>query len=518
MANNRIINMDIKQILRLYDEGKSQRFISRELKLHRNAVHKYIVLCKGMDKPLSELLELDDGSFNKLFPLKVAAKSDQQIELENYLKSCTNEHKHVGFTVENLFQDYVSLYPDGLCRSQFYMHYNVMYKAPKGSLKIDHCYGQKLFIDFTGKHLHIVDKATGELMAVEVFVGILPASQYVFVKAVMSQSLTDFTLATTSCLDYIGGVPQSITTDNLKAAVNKASKTEPVLNKSFKDLAHHYRTTITPTRAYSPKDKAMVEGAVRIVYCSIFYKLRHRLFYDLDSLNNAISEELATLNTRKLSNREVSRHDQFIEEQKTLKPLPISPFTLWDYKQVRVQKMGYIFCSKYKNYYSIPYRFIGKQIQIRTNATCLQACYEGDIIATHLLNRKPGVYTTIKEHLHSDNQFYAQWSPMFFADMAKKIGDYTEQYVSKMIAESEYPETSYRSALAIINLKRLYCVQRIEAACKLAMDYAKKNCGVLQTILENNRDSIPTQTHHVPSASSIIHANVRGTAYYSTIN
>jgi transposase len=518
MANKRIINMDIKQIFRLYNEGKSQRFISRELKLHRNAVNKYILLYKEMDKPLNELLELDDGSFNKLFPLKVATKSAQQLELEHYLKSNAYEHKYVGFTIENHFQDYVALYPDGLCRSQFYTHYNTIFKSSKGSLKIDHCYGQKLFIDFAGKHLHIIDKATGALMPVEVFIGILPASQYIFVKAVMSQSLADFSMATTSCLDYIGGVPQSITTDNLRAAVNKSSKTEPVLNKSFKDLAHHYRTSITPTRAYSPKDKAMVEGSVRIVYCSIFYKLRHRQFYDLASLNSAISQELAKLNTRKLSNREVSRQDQFIEEQKTLKPLPINPFTLWDYKQVKVQKMGYVLCSKYKNYYSIPYRFIGKQIQIRTNATCLQACYEGDIIATHLLNRKPGEYTTIKEHLHSDNQFYAQWSPMFFADMAKKIGEYTEQYVSKMIAESEYPETAYKSALAIINLRRLYCVQRIEAACKLAMNYAKKNCGVLQTILENNRDSTATQTHDIPPATSIIHANVRGTAYYSSIN
>jgi len=518
MANKRIINMDIRQILRLHGEGKSQRFVSKVLKVHRKAVSKYISIFRDCKLSMKDILELDDGAFDKLFPSKQAAKSIEQVELEKFLLDYKSDQKFVGFTVENHWRYYLEQYPDGLCRSQFYAHYHTLFKAPKGSLRIEHTYGQKLYMDFAGKRLYLINKDTGELMPVEVFVGILPASQYIFAHAVMSQGLADFTYCTTACLDFIGGVPASITTDNLKSAVTKASKTEPVLNRSFKDLAHHYRTTITPTRAYSPKDKAMVEGAVRIVYCSIYYNLRHRQFYDLHSLNKAIREELAKLNARKLSNKVVSRYDQFSEEQATLKPLPLYHFELWDYKNIRVQKMGYAFCSKYKNYYSIPYRFIGKQIQIRTNAKYLQAYYESELIASHLLNLKPGSYSTIKEHLHSDNHFYAQWSPLFFADMAKKIGAHTELYVSKMIAQSTYPETAYKSAIAIVNLKRMYALDRIENACKLAIDYPKLNCGVLQAILENNRDLVPTPIEQMEVPTNIIHTNLRGSQYYSTIN
>jgi transposase len=517
MANTRIINMDIKQILRLYGEGKSQRFISRALNVHRSSIVQYLARVKELGMQLEVVLALDDKQFNVLFPEKKVAKSEQQIALEQFFTNQEKDQKYTGFTVENHWRTYLELVPDGLSRSRFYTYFQRIYKAPKGSFKVEHAYGQKLFIDFTGKHLHIIDKDTGELQAVELFVGILPASQYIYVQACMSQKLEDFTDCTAHCLHFMGGVPQSITTDNLKSAVTTASKTEPVLNKSFKDLAYHYNTTITPTRAYSPKDKAMVEGAVRIVYCSVFYALRHQQFFELESLNKAIAKQVLILNNRLLSNKKVSRYDQFLEEKITLQPLPTQAFELWDYKSIKVQKMGYVFASKYKNYYSIPYRFIGKQIQVRTNSSCLEAHYDGEKIASHLLSYKPGGYTTIKEHLHSDNQFYVSWSPMFFVDLAQQIGEHTVKYVSTMIANSTYPETAYKSALAIINLKREYTKERIESACKLALDYPSMNCGVLKQILLNKRDLLVEPPLPMITTINVQHQNVRGAQYFSNL-
>jgi transposase len=518
MANTRIKNMDIKQILRLYSEGKSQRFISRTLNIHRLAISQYITRVKTLSLQIEDILKLTDSEFNVLFPVKKVAKSEQQIELEQYFSTHQHDHKYTGFTIENHWHTYMDLFANGLSRSQFYAHFHRIYKAPKGSFKIEHPYGEKLFLDFAGKHLHIIDKDTGEIREVEVFIGILPASQYIYVQATMSQNLTDFIDCTTKCLSFIGGVPQSITTDNLKSAVTRASKTEPVLNKSFKDLAYHYGTTITPTRSYSPKDKAMVESAVRIVYNSVYYALLHQQSFDIHTLNKAIAAQLVILNTRTLSNKKVSRYDQFIEERATLKPLPTEAFELWDCKNIKVQKMGYVFASKYKNYYSIPYRFIGKQILVRTKSSCLEAYYDGVQIAFHLLSYKLGEYTTIKEHLHSDNQFYVSWSPAFFANHAKQIGEHTVQYVSTMIAQSAYPETAYKSALAIIELKRIYPIVRIENACKLALDYPQLNCGVLKTILQNNRDLLVEQLPPTILNVNVQHQNVRGAQYYSNIN
>lgn len=508
--------MDIRQIIRLHIVGKSQRQISTLLNFHRRGVSKYLSICSASGLAMESILELDDGKFNELFGQKPGTRSAKQIELEQYLNAYVSEHKHTGFTIENHFRSYMAYVADGLGRSQFYNEFQRKFNLPTGSVRLEHSNGQKLFLDFTGKHLHIIDAHTGERKAVEVFVGILPASQYIYVKATVSQCLDNFIDCTTSCLDFIGGVPASITTDNLKSAVTKASKTEPVLNKSFKDLAYHYGTTINPTRAYSPKDKALVEGAVRIVYCSIFYALRHQHFFDLASLNKAIQIELSKLNARRLSNKVVSRLDQYKDELPSLGPLPVKPFELWDYKSVKVQKMGYVFASKYKNYYSIPYRYIGKQIQLRSNNRCIEAYYDGDLIATHLICLKPGQYITIREHLHSSNQFYLDWSPAYFANFAKQIGIETEKYVSRMIALSPYPETAYKSALAIIALKRLYPVARIEKACELALDYDKLNCQIIKTILENNRDLIPEQNlykeHTTPNIS---HENIRGGQYFA---
>jgi transposase len=516
MANKRITNMDIRKVLELYLNGNSIRELNRMLKIHRNTLRKYIEMAKSRKLSLASLSFMTDKDLDKLFLSFEYEKTDHVNELDQFLMSHESLQKLKGFTVKNLYGIYKEEYTIGLGRSQFYSYFKRKYKAETGSLKFNHFYGDKLYVDFAGDKLHYIDKDSGEVIEVEVFVGILPASNYLFVEAVHSQKIGDFIHCTAQNLAYIGGVPRCIVMDNLKSAVTKAKKFEPVLNSTFKDLAHHYQCVAMPTRTYSPKDKAMVEGAVKIVRDALYLDINRSEYYSLRELNIALKEGLEKLNQRPLTHSTESRRDQFAEEKKSLAPLPINAFEVWEYKQHHVQKMGYIFLSAFKNYYSVPYRFIGKQVKVRYNTHSVECYYNNECIARHRLSIKPNYYTTIRDHLHSSNQFYADWCPEKFIKMAReKVGDNTSAYVTKMIDRSTYPETSYRSALAIIALANKFPTSRIERVCELAMDAVYMNCGILQSMLEHNRDRISIDALSLQEAMTIpIHNNIRGAIHY----
>jgi hypothetical protein len=272
-----------------------------------------------------------------------------------------------------------------------------------------------------------------------------------------------------------------------------------------------------PTRTYSPKDKAMVEGAVKIVRDALYLHLNRNEYYSLGELNMELKKGLEKLNKRILSNSTESRLSQFIEEKKALNPLPQYEFEVWEYKQYNVQKMGYILLTSYKNYYSVPYQYIGKQVKVRHNTKVVECYYNNERIALHHLSMKPNHYTTIHFHLSSTNQFYADWCPEKFIKMATiSIGIKTGKYVELMIEKSTYPETAYRSALAIISLKKKFPKERIERVSEIAMSATYMNCGVLLTMLQHNRDqvsddklSLIDNPLNIPS-----HSNIRGADQY----
>jgi hypothetical protein len=188
--------------------------------------------------------------------------------------------------------------PDGYRYTQFVHHFN-QWKGhtTKASGILRHQAGEKLFIDFAGKTLSWVDRETGEVHPAQVFVAILPCSQYTYVQAVASQKREDLVRAITDCKSWLGGVTKAIVGDNMKAVVAKGHKYAPIINKTLKDLALHYGCVIDPTRPYHPKDKALVEGAVGLVYQRIYYPLSGQTFFSLAELNQAIRRLLISTTT-----------------------------------------------------------------------------------------------------------------------------------------------------------------------------------------------------------------------------
>jgi len=516
MANKRIIQMLQKQIIRLKEQGYSIRKISKELGIHRKTVTSYIKQYQESGLSIEEALE-DDGK-------KISEKASQTPQestdprYEKMLSFVGKKEDRVNipnFTIGNLYNDYKNEIGNDLySKSQFYRILNKVWNPPKGSIRLNHTYGEKLYVDYTGKKLNYTNKQTGEVTSVEILVTILPASQYIYLQAMHSQKKEDFINGIIKSLEYIDGVPKAIVTDNLKSAVTKVNKYQSTINKSLQDMALHYGTTIDPTRAYHPKDKALVESAVKICYNAIFYHVQKHTHFSLDQLNASLWKHLEALNNRQLSNKDVSRHDQFRAEHLYLAPLPMYPYEIKQYRKAKVQKMGYVICSTYKNYYSVPYRYIGKQVELKYDHRTLEVYYLGQRIAMHTTSQAKGHYVTNPDHLSSNNRAYTEWSPEYFSKKASEYGKEIQSYVEQLIEQRPYPEQAYKQVQGIFKLVRVYTAERVCDACKLASRHTKYSYRMIQQILENNQDQL---AHHKADDLNLQvppHDNVRGKEYY----
>lgn len=513
MAGKRIEIMDLKQLLTLKKQGISNRKAAQVLQLSRNTINGYTRLLEAQGLTYDALLALSDVTLQELCAPQSEKSHVRYEQLANSFDYFYAELKKPGCTLLTLWHAYQQKHPEGYGYTQFTTHYSRWANTHDGSGKMIHKAGEKVFVDYTGKKLFYVDRTTGEQITVEVFVGILPCSQYTFVEASPSQKREDLFESMKSCLEYFGGAPQAIVPDNLKSAVSKASKYEPVLNKAFKDFAFHYGCVIDPARPYSPQDKALVEGAVKLVYQRIFYPLSKMTFFSLAELNQAIGELLINYNHCLFKQIKYSRKELFLSSEKSyLKPLPPTPFEMRQYRRAKVQKMGYIFLSEDKHYYSVPYRYIGKHVEVSYTTGNVEIFYNHERLCTHLRDYQPGKYTTQKDHMSSTHQFHNEWSLSFFQHKAKQIGPHTHDYITKLIIQYSYPEIGFKQAMGIIHLPRLYDKSRIENACARGLAVAHCSYRIIENMLKSGMDQLdlPLEDYnHIPH-----HTNIRGAGHY----
>ena len=354
MANT-LDPMDLKQIITLHLDGFSNRKIGSTLGISRNTVNSYMKLFTASDYSFKELLSFDNARLSALFPSHTTIDNERHDELMLYFEGVNKARNHPGFTFLYHYQEYAQQASQPYSYTQFMEHYRRKYAKVKGSMKLEHEAGNEMYIDYAGKKLHIINKETGEVIPVEVFIAILPNSQYTYVEASLSQKREDLVTSCGNALQFYGGVPKAIVSDNLKSAVTRASKYEPEINRSFKDFARHYNCVINPTRSYAPQDKALVENAVHLVYQRIYYPLREMTFFSLQDLNREIKRLLVGYNNLLFQRKEASRRELFQSvEREYLKPLPTTAYEIKDYKRAKVQKMGYVYFSPDKSYYSVP--------------------------------------------------------------------------------------------------------------------------------------------------------------------
>lgn len=334
-------------------------------------------------------------------------------------------------------------------------------------MHLEHKAGDKLFIDFAGDKLSIVDANSGEIIPVEVFVAILPYSQLTYVKAVMSQKKEDLITAYENSLHYFGGIPLAIVPDNLKAAVTKSSRYEATLNDDFASFAEHYGCSVMLARAYKPRDKALVEGAVKLIYRSIYPCLEGRVFHDLPTLNAVIRMALEIPNSTPFVGRNYSRREQFEEiERPTLGELNLIRYEQRKSAVLTVMKNGHIRPSQDAHYYSVPCRYIGKKVKVVYTSTEVDIYSNYTCIASHKRSYARFKYTTVDEQRPAHHRYAADWNPEKFILEATAIHKDVADYITKVLESKPYPEQTYRSCAGILSFARRVGTKRLINVCR----------------------------------------------------
>jgi len=418
--SNKLLSMSkIKQILRCYAQGKGTKSISRMLVLSRNTVKKYLQEFQRLDISYEQALSLSEAELYRLFhqdnEVSTSVPNQRQKVLQDLLPDYCKRLKKKGVTRQMLHAEYLQLYPDGYGKSRFNNFIQCYQQRSRPVMHLEHKAGDKMYIDFAGDKQEIVDPQTGEILSVEVFVAILPCSQLTYVEAVRSQKKEDLIKATENALVYFEGVPEVIVPDNLKSAVTKSNKSEAQLNEDFACFAEHYGCSVIPARAYKPRDKALVEGAVKLIYRSIYTKLEERAFYDLNSLNTAIRVALEGHNNTSFVGRDYSRREQFEDiEKDCLRALNPIRYELKKQVEVTVMKNGHIRLSEDAHYYSVPYQHIGKKVKVLYTSSLVDIYCSYEKIATHERSYSRFKYTSNKDHLASWQHSFTDWNPEIY--------------------------------------------------------------------------------------------------------
>jgi len=519
MSNKLIVMSKVRNIIRLYTEGVSKQSIGDRTGLPRNSVKKYIRLFLASDKSLEDLEQMGDTELEQFFmdmvPRHYVEDDPRYIAAVAFFPGMEKALKHRENTKEKQWQQYIALNPDGYRVSQFKGYYIKWLKVRNPVMHMEHKAGEKMYVDYAGQKLHIIDPESGQEVPVEVFVAILGASQLTYVEASYSQKKEDFIGSCENALHFFGGVPNAIVTDNLKSAVIKGNRYEPTLNEAFRDFVSHYTMSALPAAPYKPKYKALVEGAVKIIYRTIYGMVKERVYSSLELINKAIGEALEQHNNRLLQNRPFSRRQLFEEtERQTLRPLADHRYELKHRMIVTVMKNNYVNLTEDKHYYSVPYHFIGKKVTLLYSQSVVEVYHRYERIAIHNRSRQPYLYTTVNEHLASKHRYMSDWNPNTFIERAEEVGPETKQYIIELLNTRQHPEQTYRSCQGVLSFAARVGKERLNNACRRALQYGDYGYQTIKAILERGLDGNTDEAEPGSDQPLPPHDNIRGKNYY----
>jgi transposase len=507
----------IKKMYLLLKAGKWVKTIVSITGIARNTVRSYKAKLALMDVDLDELIQLDDPVLEARFHAGNPAYSDNRFEelkvlIDGYLKELENPKNHL--TRHALWREYRAEQPQGYGYSQFCYHLSQHQSSNHPSMVLSSVPADKLLIDFAGDTLSYVDMQTGEIIECQVFVACLRHTDYGFAMAVHSQSIEDFTYALKCCLKYLGGVPVQIVPDNFKSAVVKANRYEPTINQVLQDMGNHYGFAVTPARVRKPKDKALVEDQVKLIYHRVYAKLRKQISHSLNELNQAIIQKVLEHNQTRMQQHPYTREERFLSiEKPCLKPLPLTDFETKYYAKLKVAKNNHIYLGRDKHYYSVPYQWIGWEVKVTYTHTMVWVYATGQEPAIHLRSLKLGGYTTKKEHLCSSHQHYLDRSPQYYIDLAKRKSYVLGRFVELMFQSPRPPEQLYNTCNGILQLHRATDADIFERACHIAIGEQQLSYGFLKKIIANKAVMQYVQTRKLKALPQ--HENVRGAEYYA---
>jgi len=516
MSRKKLSMRKISEVARLKASGLSVRQIARSCNIPRSTASDYLTRldAAGLSWPLPP--EMDEEQLDiRLFHRPDVRGLDAARPLPDW-PQIHKELRRKAVTLNLLWQEYRETYPDGYGYSQFCVLHRGWAQTLDVSMRQTHRAGEKLFVDYAGMTMPVVDPPTGETWAAEIFVAALGASQYLYAEATRTQQLQDWIGSHVRTFEYLGGVPEILVPDNLKSGVTKACRYEPDVNPTYTNMASYYGIAVIPARPKKPKDKAKVESGVQIVEREVLARLRDRTFFSLAELNRAIRELLVAVNERPFQKLDASRLELFQElDRPALKPLPSRRYEYSEFLKPTVNIDYHI--EVLGHYYSVPFALKGQKVEGLLTARMIEVLHRGKRVASHVRDDRKGRYTTDPSHMPKAHREHLEWSPSRIIHWAGTIGPHCAQVAEQIIKSREHPEQGYRACLGIMRLSKGYDGARVEAACHRALALDVCSYRSIKSMLQTGKDSEPLPGDGAALMTCMSHhQNVRGKDYYRT--
>ena len=510
MPGQRLPMRKIRDVLRLRAGGMSKRKIAASLSVGVTTAGEAIRRARraGLSWPLPENLT-DEALERLLYPPAPITAKDRRPQPE--LQAMHRELRRPGVTLQLLWEEYRDAHPNGYGYSRFCELYDAWKRRLSPTMRQLHVAGERMFVDYAGTTLEVVDGTTGEVRVCQLFVAVLGASNYTYAEATFTQRVVDWIGSHVRAFAFFGGATGQVVSDNLRSGITRACFYEPRVNRTYAEMAAHYGTAIVPARPGKPRDKAKVEVAVQVTTRWITAKLRNRRFFSLSELNAAIAELVTQLNARVTRHLGKSRRALFDDvERPALRPLPVGPYLYAEWKECRV---GFDYHVEVEHhYYSVPHTLLRERVWIRVAAHTVEVFHCGNRVAVHMRSSSDRRHTTVREHMPSSHRRYADWTPERIRRQAGEIGRNTATLVELIMRERAHPEQGFRACVGIIRLLKSYGRDRLEAACGRAIEIGARSFTSVNSILKNNLDA--KRPAAAADGPSIAHPNIRGSGYF----
>ena len=512
MPGQRLPMRKIRDVLRLTAAGMSSRKIAASLVVGATTVVDCLQRARaaGVSWPLLDDLS-DEALEARLFPASTALAEIRARRPQPHWPTIHRELRRPGVTLQLVWEEHRAAHPEGYGYSRFCELYRAWEGRLSPTMRQTHVAGERLFVDYAGTTLDVIDASTGEAMPAQLFVAALGASNYTYAEATWTQGLADWIGSHTRTFAFFDGVSAMVVSDNLKSGITKACFYEPAVNRTYAEMAAHYDTAVVPARPNKPRDKAKVEVAVQVATRWIIAKLRNRRFFSLGELNAAIAELVTALNNRVTRHLRASRRALFDDlERSALKKLPAEPYAYAEWKECRAGLDYHVEIEKH--YYSVPHALLRETMWARITARTIEVFHRGKRVAAHVRSSSNRQHTTVREHMPSSHQRYADWTPERIQRQANEIGPKTSALVEIILRERTHPEQGFRACIGILRHAKSFGRERLEAACDRALEIGARSYTSVTSILKTNLDR--KRPAPATDGPAIAHTNIRGSRYF----
>ena len=504
----------IKDVLRLrFITNISYRQISRALNTPSSTTADYCKRFEITNYSIDEFLSLDeDEIYQLLFPEKSLPKTYKTRPKPN-VEYIHKEIAKKGVTFELLWQEYKEQHPDGYGCSQFKEYYYKYKKRLNPSMRQTYIAGEKMFVDYSGLTVPVIDLSTGEVIKAQIFVSVLGLSGYTYVHATASQKVEDFIRSHVTAFEFYEGIPKILVPDNLKSAIISNNNKGIVFNENYAELSRYYNFAIEPARVRKPQDKAKAEQGVQGIQRWILARFRHRSFFSVDEINQAISELLDIYNNKIIKRLGKSRTDIFEEnEKKFLGELPANRFI---YKELKIATVNIDYHVELNRcFYSVPFKYLKEKVELKYSNSLVEIYYKLKLIATHPRLYRINDSSTMKEHMPLNHQYQNEkMNPQRLISWGASVGNDAKEFVETRLEEAQYPEKVYRSLIAILSLGKLYGKIELNLALSYALKIDAKSVKSVESILSKK---LYLQAVNNTNNNQLFnnHGNIRGSDYY----